>query len=57
MNVKAVDTSASSFTCRVELFLPRWIQLLGPLFRVSHFAQAHVDEETIGYARDLSRTA
>jgi hypothetical protein len=57
MSVKPLDTSASSFTCRVELFLPRWIRLLGPFLGVSHFVQAHVDEETLGYARDLSRAA
>lgn len=53
MNVKGLDIARSSFTCRIELFLPWWIRLLGPLMGVSHFAQAHVDEETVGYARDL----
>jgi hypothetical protein len=53
MSVKGLDAARSSFTCRVELFLPRWLRRLGPLLGVSHFVQAHVDEETIGYARDL----
>jgi len=56
MSVTPDGTSATTFTSTVQTTMPRWLRILGIFTRASHYIQAHVNEETLGYARDLARS-
>ncbi|SOX55771.1 hypothetical protein MAAFP003_4465 [Mycobacterium ahvazicum] len=57
MSVTPVTDSTSRFTCRVELEVPAWMRVMGLFAGMRYSIQAHVDEETIGYAQSLARSA
>ncbi|GGA25634.1 hypothetical protein [Paenibacillus physcomitrellae] len=55
MNVTSETDGSSRFTCNVELLLPLWLRVIGTFAAMSHFVQSHTDEETLGFARDITR--
>jgi len=55
LTVTPTTTSSSEFTCTVDVDLHPVLRVMGSLMALGTFLKRHVDEETAGFAADISR--
>jgi hypothetical protein len=55
LGVTPNSATASEFTCTVDVTLPAVLQVVARLSFLGRFLRQHVEEETPGFAADISR--
>jgi hypothetical protein len=55
MTAEARTADTTTFTCTVEAVMPPVLRLPAKLTGLEYFVHKHLDEETLGYAADISR--
>ena len=55
MTAAPTAEGTTAFSCTVEMAMPFVVRLFGGLTGMSYFVRKHVEEETLGFAADISR--
>ena len=55
MQVTAVSAHESRLRCTIDVYNPAWVRFIGLFNGSNHWIRQHLIEETIGFARDLTR--
>ncbi len=55
MQVTAVSATESKLRCTIDVRNPAWVRFVGLFNGSNHWVRQHLIEETLGFARDLTR--